>query len=117
MTLPEGASACENRAVRVPIACTLTSDDASARIEEWRRFLNGPDVAGERMSCEQLRIRLGQSTEVLLVAVDLAEREKACCEFFQFSIELGPESRWLAIDVPPEAVGVIYDFESLFSGA
>ena len=103
--------------MRVPIACTLTSDDASVRIEEWRCFLSGPDVVADRTSGEQLRIRLGPSTEDLLAAVDLAEREKACCEFFQFSIELGPDAHGVVIGVPPEAIGVLDDFEELLSGA
>lgn len=90
----------------VPIACTLTLDDAGVRIEEWRRFLSGSNVVADRASGEQLRIRLGPSTEVLLAAVDLAEREKVCCEFFQLSIELGPDTRWLVIGVPPEAISV-----------
>lgn len=71
--------------------------------------MSGPDVAADRTSGDHLRIRLGPSTEDLLVAVDLAEREKACCEFFQFSIELGPDVRWLVMGVPPEAIGVLDD--------
>jgi hypothetical protein len=100
-------------AVRVPIACTLATDDASDRIEEWRRFLNRSDVVADRTSGEQLRIRLGPLKEDLLAAVDLAERERACCEFFQFSVELGPESRWLVVGVPPEAIGILDDFQEL----
>lgn len=100
----------------MPIACTLTPDDASDRIEEWRRFLSGSVRTAIRTSREQLRIRLKPSTEDLLISVDLAQRERACCEFFQFSIKLGPDTSWLVIGVPPEASSVLDDFESFVAG-
>jgi hypothetical protein len=97
----------------VPIACTLTPDDASDRMEEWRRFLSGSVGTAIRTSREQLRIRLKSSTEGLLMAVDLAQRERACCEFFQFSIRLGADARWLVIGVPTDAIRLLDDFEAL----
>jgi hypothetical protein len=36
--------------MRVPIACTLTSESAAARIEEWRRFCAHSTGAAEQTS-------------------------------------------------------------------
>jgi hypothetical protein len=97
----------------VPIACTLTPDDASDRIEEWRQFLSASVGTAIRTSREQLQIRLNPSTKDLIIAVDLAQRERACCEFLQVSIKLGADARWLVIGVPPDAIALLDDFEAL----
>ena len=47
----------------------------------------------------QLILKPGDAT--LLRAVDLATREKACCAFFSFGIEIEAESRTLVIGSPP----------------
>jgi hypothetical protein len=49
----------------------------------------------------------------LLTITDIAEREKACCPFFLFSIELdGAEAR-LHIDVPGEAEPILTELLAL----
>jgi hypothetical protein len=101
--------------VRIPIACTLTSEAATVRISEWRRFLANSTDAVERANDQRLRIRLNASAKILVDAVDLARREKVCCPFFKFSIEIEEESSWLTIEVPPDATKVLADFESLLS--
>ena len=56
----------------------------------------------------------GAGHEAVLVAVaDLAQREKACCGFFEFTIELQHDRRWLVIRTPSEAATVLSDFGSL----
>ena len=102
--------------VRVPIACTLTTQDAGERIEQWRRLLYGSIDHAVRVGDERLRLRLNSSTEGLLATIDLAQREKACCTFFEFSIELEKDARWLVVSVPPEAVGVLDAFAELVPG-
>jgi hypothetical protein len=99
--------------VRVPIACTLTADAAGDRVEEWRQFLAQCTGAVERMSPERLRMRLNDSPGTLEVAVDLARREKACCAFFDFSIEVEADALWLSARVPAEASNILDDFASL----
>ena len=96
-----------------PIVCTLTSSSASARIEEWRQFLDDRVCDVVRVSEHRLRMKLEDCDDALPVAVDLARREKACCGFFQFSVELETDGCWLAVRVPPEAVGVLDDFAGL----
>jgi hypothetical protein len=99
--------------MRVPIACTLTSNSAAARLEEWRRFFADFTEAAEQTSDIQVRVRLTNSTEALHAAVDLARREKACCGFFEFSIDVEADASWLSVKVPTDAKGTLADFVSL----
>lgn len=99
--------------MRTPIACTLTPDAAGERIEEWRRFLARSITAAERIDDRQLRLQLDAATSVLEEVVDLCQREKACCSFFAFSIELEADSSWLTVQVPPEASSFLDEFASL----
>jgi hypothetical protein len=102
--------------VHIPIACTLRGEAAENRVEEWRRFLSASVTAAERTDSQSLRLRLGPSKDVVGVAVDLAQREKACCAFFEFAIELEADSSWLRVRVPPEAVTALSDFAALVPG-
>lgn len=99
--------------MRIPIACTLTADGAVDRIEEWRAFLATSTGTVERSNAQQLRIRLIASAGVLDRAVDLAQREKECCAFFDFAVAREAEAFWLRVRVPPEASGTLDDFASL----
>jgi hypothetical protein len=100
--------------VRVPIACSLTAAAADDRIDEWRRFLAASVDAAERPSPQLLRMHL-TSTTVLAAAVDLAQREKACCDFFEFAIAVESDAVWLSVRVPAEASLVLDDFARLLS--
>ena len=91
---------------KVPIACSLTADDAADRVEEWRRFLSERIVDIERTD-DAARFRLEESYDALHIASDLARREKACCPFFDFRLLLKPEAVWLEVDAPHEAAEVV----------
>jgi hypothetical protein len=99
--------------MRIPIACTLTSESAAARLEEWRYFFAHSTGAVEKAGDLQLRVQLDSSTGTLEAAVDLAQREKACCGFFEFAIEVEADASWLSITVPPDAADTLEDFASL----
>jgi hypothetical protein len=99
--------------MRVPIACTLTSESAAARLEEWRHFLAHSTGAVFTPGQLALRVQLDGSARTLEAAVDLARREKACCGFFEFAIEVEAEACWLSITVPPDAADTLEDFASL----
>jgi hypothetical protein len=102
--------------MQVPIACTLTASAADARIEEWRQFLAGSTSAAERTSDQRLRVRLADTDHALTGAVDLARREKACCAFFEFSIDVEADASWLSIVVPSDASAALTEFASLLPG-
>jgi hypothetical protein len=102
--------------MQVPIACTLTASAADERVEEWRQFLAGCTSAAERTSDQRLRVRLTDTGHALTRAVDLARREKACCAFFEFSIDVEADASWLSIGVPSDASAVLTEFASLLPG-
>jgi len=91
---------------RVPIACSLTADDAGARVEEWQHFVNNR-VAEIARSEGSARLRLEEGEDALLCAADLARREKACCSFFEFRLVLLPDAIWLEVQAPDDAAAIL----------
>jgi hypothetical protein len=95
--------------IPVPVACTLEPGAAVDRVGEWQSFLaDRIDAVEHTGPAARLRLRAGD--DILLAAVDLAQREKACCGFFRFAVELEADCRWLRIEVPPDAAGVLDQF-------
>jgi hypothetical protein len=100
---------------QVPIACTLTEEGLDDRVDEWRRFLT-TSITTVDAGDTSARLLLHDGDDVLLRAVDLAEREKACCAFFEFGLALDGGERWLTVAVPDEAAPVLRDLLSLAAG-
>ena len=98
---------------RIPIACTLTVEDAEDRVGEWRAFFAAHTDVVEVRSPTEAAVRLRPGDEALLAAADLAGREKACCSFFAFSIALTEDARWLQMAVPEDAAPILSDFVTL----
>ena len=48
--------------------------------------------------------------EVLLAAASLGQREKECCAFFDFTIALEADARWLCVAVPEGAEATLASF-------
>ncbi len=94
---------------RVPIACSLTATEAGDRMDEWRSFV-AAHVDARAADDAGIRLRLRPGDDALLAAADLAEREKACCPFFTFAVEIDADGRHLRISGPPEADEVVADF-------
>ena len=103
--------------VKIPIACTLTNEDAAVRVEEWRTFFATHTHEVTRSSPTEMAVRLGDDSASLLAAVDLAEREQSCCNFFSFAIEIALGARWLRVSVPADASVVLEDFSALATSA
>ena len=74
--------------MKVPIACTLGSGDAAARLDEWRAALGSTVLSTSRPAPERAELRLVSEPAAIATLIDLAEREKACCEFFGFAFEV-----------------------------
>jgi hypothetical protein len=102
----------DTQSVRIPIACTLTERASHDRVDEWRRFLARSVTAMERANELECRFQLAAFAAVG-EAVELAQREKACCSFFEFSIRIEATACWLVVSVPPEASAVLADFSGL----
>jgi hypothetical protein len=90
----------------VPIACTLTPAGAARRVAEWSDFLSS---AVEKVDQDRYQavLTLKSDAEVLVAGTILAEREKACCSFFVFSVAVDRIGTRLLIEVPPEAEPVL----------
>jgi hypothetical protein len=96
----------------IPVACTLSADDTTARFDEWQQFLIG-DVVEIARTGTVARLRLKEGDGALLGAADLARREKACCAFFEFRLVLLPEAVWLEVEAPDEATPILDELVSL----
>jgi hypothetical protein len=91
---------------QIPIACTLSAADKTTRGDEWRTFFatNAEEVVRTETT---VRVRLKDGADVLVSTVDLAGREKDCCAFFEFRLELLPDEVWLEIGAPAEAAAIL----------
>ncbi len=97
---------------RVPIACTLTAAEVDDRVGEWRELL-ARGVEERRLEGTVAHLRLVPGDDILVTAVDLAQREKTCCGFFSFSIEVDSSARWLRVEVPADAATILADLVAL----
>jgi hypothetical protein len=100
---------------QVPIACSLTEEGLVDRVDEWRQLLTTA-VATVDAGDTSARLLLRDGDDVLVRAVDLAEREKACCAFFEFGLALDAGGRWLTVAVPEDAAPILRDLLSLANG-
>jgi hypothetical protein len=91
---------------QIPIACTLNAAERTHRGGEWQQFLNHYVVEVIR-SESFARLRLSEGDGVIVTAVDLARREKACCAFFDFRLGLLADEVWLEVRAPAEAATVL----------
>ncbi len=92
------------------MACNLDDQAAVTQLEEWRAFLAGPTVTRQRVSPTELALRLAEGPAQLEKVVRLAQREKACCPFFDFTLRIGAEALILTISVPEEAAMLLDQF-------
>ena len=91
---------------------SLNADEVVHRLGEWKAVLSRVVGSVDYHQNRAILTVLGGS-EPMLAITDLAEREKACCPFFLFSIEVdGAETR-LYIDVPTEAELVLTELLAL----
>jgi hypothetical protein len=91
-----------------PLACRLDAASARDQLDEWRKLLAGAGVIHERVTPNELLVHLDRS--VLTDVVDLAQREKACCPFFDFSLRIDADALVLRVAVSPEASVVLDRF-------
>jgi hypothetical protein len=99
--------------VEIPITCALENLVARSQLDEWRRILGRIVISVERTAPSVLRLRLLNRVDELAGLASLAQREMACCPFFDFTFEIETDSIVLVIDVPDDAAGVLDDFVTL----
>ena len=101
--------------VTVPIVCRLEAPGARAQLGEWQDLLAGEDVRLARLSPTEISIRLpasgvdeaGSNVTTVGSLVSLAQREKACCPFFTFRVDIDEDAVTLLVTVPEDAVAVL----------
>jgi hypothetical protein len=91
-----------------PLACGLDAASARDQLGEWRKLLADGGTTNERLTPHVLFVHVDRS--MLVDVVDLAQREKACCPFFDFSLRIDADALILRIAVPPEASVVLDRF-------
>jgi hypothetical protein len=92
------------------IACSLAGAEARAQVEEWHRLFAHPSLEVGRTSSTVLAIRWDGGPDQLdrldqfETAVQLARREKACCPFFGFTLDIRVDGVTMRIEVADDAV-------------
>lgn len=99
--------------MRVPIACTLSADAATDRIAEWRAALSASVADAVKTAPGRVELRLVDAPATAGRLVDLAQREKTCCAFFTFTMEIEAEGATLVVEVPEDAEVVLDEFVAL----
>lgn len=99
--------------MKIPIACTLSAEDAPERVEEWRAALGATVIGISRPAPTRAELCLAAVPGAVATLVDLAQREKACCEFFGFAFEVDVDGLRLLVSVPDDAVEILDGFAAL----
>jgi hypothetical protein len=99
--------------MKVPIACTLSPEDAADRVEEWRSALVTTVTRIARLAPARAELRLVGEPGDIAMLVNLTQREKACCELFGFAFEVASDAVTLVVSVPNDAVEVLDGFTAL----
>jgi hypothetical protein len=83
-----------------PIVCDLTdaTDTAAERLAEYERLFLGVLIGRERVG-DGIRFRFRAEPGVEAWVRDLAAREKACCAFFTFDINVHGDEVWMDASV------------------
>ena len=96
--------------MKIPISCAIPPGEARSQLREWkalRRLVN----RAERVSPNRLELNLLPEADIASIAV-LAQKEKACCPFFSFTIEISDDHLALVVEVPDDAIEVLDDLAS-----
>ena len=97
-----------------PTACNLDAGALAGRVEEWRALVANSVVTVEAEPTA-LRLVLAPSQSALVTAVDLAQREKQCCPFFDVALDIGERQRTLSFRVPEGAEEAMATFVAMLT--
>jgi hypothetical protein len=81
----------------VPIVCDMTNalDASDERVAEYQMLFHSPAYLGRRRTPDGIRFCFREEPGLAAAIRDLAEREKACCAFFDFVVhEHGDTITW-----------------------
>ena len=95
-----------------PIACSLDAGSMAERIGEWQALV-ATSVDAVVSEPTAVHLALEPSDRALLAAVNLAQREKQCCPFFDVTVDIGAEQRTLSLRVPEGAEEALAAFAAM----
>ena len=90
----------------IPVACTLTNDDAATRVDEIRRLL-AHSLTGVDHRERVLSLRFRPDDAVERDVRDLAARERECCGFLDLQVSRTAAAVILSIGAPVGAEVVL----------
>lgn len=96
--------------MEIPVACSLSGAVARAQVEEWRRLIAASVSATDWVSPTELALHLHGDLSGLTPITRLAQREKACCPFFAFTLQIQADSVALHVRAPEDATALLYEF-------
>jgi hypothetical protein len=94
-----------------PIACDMTSapDTAAERMMEYRRLF-ALALVGREHTAEGIRFRFRAGDGIAAWVRDLAAREKACCPFVNYHIDIKDEEvHWNASVIDDDIARAVLD--------
>jgi hypothetical protein len=100
------------RCADAPIACNLDAGSFAERIGEWQALV-ATSVDAVVSEPSAVHLALEPSEQALVAAVDLAQREKQCCPFFDVTVDIGAEQRTLSLRVPEGAEEALSAFVAM----
>jgi hypothetical protein len=96
--------------MEIPIACSLDASEARAQLGEWKEIFARVVTRVERTSPSRFEASLRVQSPGMSELVQLAQRETACCPFFDFSLIIDAASTTLVVVVPDDASPVLDEF-------
>ena len=78
----------------VPIVCDMTNapDTSDERVADYQRLFHSPAYLGRRRTPDGVRFCFRSEPGLAAEILDLAQREKACCAFFDFAVDDGGDT-------------------------
>jgi hypothetical protein len=104
---PTGVAGAGAGVVGPPIACALTGAQQQARVGEWAAVLTR--ALGRRPVPGGLRLTFPTDPALAGQLAGLAAAERACCPFFEFTLELTAAATVLHVHAPAGAATLVQD--------
>lgn len=90
-----------------PIACTLGGVELGERTEQWRALIGKAE--GQEETDDGMRLSFLPDAELAGRIALLAAAEQSCCAFFDFTLQLTPDTLQLTVRAPEAAAGMLAD--------
>jgi hypothetical protein len=91
--------------MKIPIACSLTAEEAPDRIAEWQGVLAA--ATAREATPDGFRLHFARDAAIAARLADLAAREVDCCAFFDFTVTITNEALVLGVVAPAETHAMI----------